>query len=133
MVAIVGPLVLPGGDPAPILEVGVLLVGIASGSMLLLILMVMFVALPIAIYFDAREIASADLAWSLDPVLNAVLAALQFVVTPVAGRIVAFRTATAATRKWASPSGKAKWSPPPCSAWTTGSAEPSPATAGGNT
>lgn len=92
ILAIVGPLVLLGNEPAPGVTVGVLLVvllGIVVVSLFLVILIGIFVALPIAIYFDARVIAAAGRDWSPDPVIYAVLAALQFVVTPLIGLIVA--------------------------------------------
>lgn len=51
--------------------------------------LVVFLLLPIALYFDARAIGTTSTAWDPDPVIYAVLAALQFIVTPIAGLIVA--------------------------------------------
>lgn len=54
-----------------------------------LTILVIFVLLPLALYLDARAIRQTDVDWDPDPVVYALLAALQFVVTPVIGLVVA--------------------------------------------
>lgn len=48
-----------------------------------------FVVLPVALYFDAAAVEEAPVDWDPDPFVYALLAAMQFFVTPVIGFVVA--------------------------------------------
>lgn len=57
-------------------------------TFVILMLMAVFVMLPFALYFDAKAIRDAPVDWNPDPLVYALLGALQFVVTPLVGLIV---------------------------------------------
>lgn len=77
------------GDPAaPLALVFLLFVGMLGLAFFLLALAV-FVMLPVALYFDAKEVELAEVEWEPDPFVYAIIATLQFFVTPVIGFIVA--------------------------------------------
>lgn len=75
------------GDPS----VAWLFIALVAGVIfigLLFVLLAIFVMLPVALYFDAREIRDASIDWKPDPLVYALIAALQFLVTPLVGLIV---------------------------------------------
>lgn len=56
---------------------------------LLVGLLAVFVMLPIALFFDAKAVQASAIDWDPDPIVYAVLALLQFVITPIIDLIVA--------------------------------------------
>ena len=78
-----------GGTIAgPVILVVMLFAAILAFSFVLLAFVV-FVMLPVALYFDAKAVAQTDLDWEPDPFVYAILGALQFFVTPIIGLMVA--------------------------------------------
>lgn len=88
----VAPVVLLGASPAPGVGGVWIVIALFGGAIVLALvggLVVIFAMLPVALYFDARAIAEAGIDWEPDPLVYALIAALQFVVTPAVGLVIA--------------------------------------------
>lgn len=59
------------------------------GVTVLGVALAIFVLLPVALYFDAKAVDESAFDWNPDPFVYALLAAMQFFVTPVIGFVVA--------------------------------------------
>lgn len=82
----------PGAQPGSGLVALGAIFGIFLGIILLVMIMLtlaLVVALPIALYLDARAVNESSSDWKPDPLLYGLLGALQLIVTPVIGIVVA--------------------------------------------
>ena len=80
-----------GADPAPAPVIGWAIILVFAAFLLfglLVGMLVVFVMLPIALFFDARAVQEADVEWNPDPIVYALVTLLQFFVTPLVGLVV---------------------------------------------
>lgn len=91
LVGIVPFVILGWAEPPMAIGVVWMLILLAGGGLVVILLMGMlgiFLMLPIALYVDATAVNEADLQWKPDPLLYALVAVLQFFVTPLVGLLV---------------------------------------------
>ena len=81
-----------GPSPGPATGwVAIAILVIVTGLVVLLALplVVVFVLLPVALFFDARAVTAAAGEWQPDPYVYGLVALLQFVLSPIVGFVIA--------------------------------------------